>query len=51
MSLGMGITISFAAIISSKVRTSKYKNYKFLMNFFTYFGIFILFFMGGLLLL
>lgn len=51
MSLGMGITISLAAIISSKVRTSKYKNYQSLMNIFTYLGIFILFIMGGLLLL
>jgi len=50
MSIGMGLTISLAAVLSVKVKNTKYKEYKVLMNIFTYMGIAILFIMGLTLL-
>jgi len=50
MSIGMGLTISLAAILSSQVKNSKYKNYKVLMSILTYVGIVLLFGMGMMLL-
>lgn len=47
MSIGMGITISLAAILTTKVRNSKYKEiYQPLFRKITYFGIGLLFSFG-----
>jgi len=51
MSIGMGITISIAAILASSVKQSKYGQYKKRMEYFSYAGIGLLFGFGGLLLL
>lgn len=51
MSLGMGITISLAAIIATQVKNSKTKDYKTLMDLFTYGAIVLLFSLGVFLLL
>ena len=51
MSIGMGITISIAAISASSVKQSKYGQYKKRMEYLSYAGIGLLFGFGGLLLL
>ena len=51
MSIGMGITISIAAILASSVKQSRYVQYKKRMNYLSYAGIGLLFGFGGLLLL
>ncbi len=51
MSIGMGITISMAAILTTKVRNSKYKeSYQALFRKITYFAIGILFSLGLIIL-
>lgn len=50
MSIGMGITISLAAILSTQVKKSNNKNLSTIMNIITYSGIAILFTMGAVLL-
>lgn len=51
MSIGMGITISFAAILTTKVRNSKYKEiYQPLFKKITYIGIGVLYALGFVLL-
>lgn len=52
MSIGMGLTISLAAIASSSIKNSdRFNEYKSLMNTISYVGVFILFTLGTLLLL
>ncbi len=52
MSIGMGITISFAAILTTKLKDSKYeKDYEALFRKITYFGIGVLLILGVLILL
>lgn len=51
MSIGMGITISLAAIIATQVKSSRFKNYKTYMNLVTYGAIVLLFVLGVFLLL
>lgn len=52
MSIGMGITISFAAILTTKVKNSKYKDkFEPLFRKITYFGIGLLLTLGVLILL
>ncbi|RXK13130.1 nickel transporter [Halarcobacter mediterraneus] len=50
MSIGMGITISLAAILSTQVKKTKYKNISSLMYKASYVGIFLLLILGILLL-
>lgn len=50
MSIGMGITISLAAIIATQVKNSKFKNYKVYMSILTYGAIVMLFCLGLFLL-
>lgn len=50
MSIGMGLTISLAAIISTRIKDSKSKTLQLLLNKISYFGIILLFLMGALLL-
>lgn len=50
MSIGMGITISLAAILSTQIKKSKSKNLSSIMNIITYGGIAVLFSMGAILL-
>lgn len=50
MSIGMGLTISLAAIISTRIKDSKSKTLQLLLNKISYFGILLLFLMGALLL-
>lgn len=50
MSIGMGITISLAAILSTQIKKSNSKNMSLIMNFISYGGIVVLFIMGGVLL-
>jgi len=52
MSIGMGITISLAAILTTKVKNSKYKDiYQPLFRKITYFGIGLLLSLGVLILI
>lgn len=50
MSLGMGITISLAAIISSQIKNTQNKNLHAIINKISYLGILVLFLMGVILL-
>lgn len=50
MSIGMGLTISLAAIMSTRIKDSKSKTLQLLLNKISYFGILLLFLMGALLL-
>ena len=50
MSIGMGITISLAAIVATQVKNSKYEAYKTYMNLLTYGAIILLFTLGIFLL-
>jgi len=50
MSIGMGITISSAAIFASSIKQSKLTQYKKTMEFLSYIGIGLLFCLGGGLL-
>lgn len=50
MSIGMGITISLAAILATQIKNSRFKNYKKYINFLTYSSIVFLLFLGGVLL-
>ncbi len=50
MSIGMGITISLAAILSTQIKKSNSKNLSSIMNLISYGGIAILFAMGAVLL-
>ncbi|WP_072680177.1 nickel/cobalt transporter [Arcobacter sp. LA11] len=50
MSIGMGITISVAAIVATQVKNSRYQNYKVYMNLLTYSAIILLFILGVFLL-
>lgn len=52
MSIGMGVTISLAAILTTKVKNSKYKQrYEPLFRKITYFGIALLFSLGVMILI
>jgi len=52
MSIGMGITISLAAILTTKVKNSKYKQkYQSFFRKITYFGIALLFSLGTIILI
>ena len=51
MSIGMGITISTAAIVASSIKHSKYVQYKKGLEYLSYIGIGLLFCLGGFLLL
>lgn len=50
MSIGMGITISLAAILATQVKNEKVKDYRVLMNMLTYGAIALLLTLGILLL-
>lgn len=50
MSIGMGITISLAAIISTQIKNSKSKNLQLILNKISYIGVGVLLFMGAALL-
>lgn len=50
MSIGMGLTISFAAIISSRIKSSENRNLQAIINKISYLGILLLFSMGIILL-
>lgn len=50
MSIGMGITISLAAIVATQVKNSRFKNYRLYMNILTYGAIVMLFCLGLFLL-
>ena len=50
MSIGMGITISLAAIISTQLKNSKSKNLQLILNKISYVGVAVLLFMGAWLL-
>lgn len=50
MSIGMGITISLAAIISSQIKNTQNKNLHVIINKISYLGILVLFLMGAILL-
>lgn len=50
MSIGMGITISLAAIIATQVKNSRFKNYQAYINALTYGAIILLFCLGVFLL-
>lgn len=50
MSIGMGITISLAAIISTQIKNSKSKNLQHILNKISYIGVGVLLFMGAWLL-
>jgi len=50
MSIGMGLTISLAAIVATQVKNERTKNYRVLMNLLTYGAIILLLILGIFLL-